>query len=83
MLLYLSIELYLSKKGFNWLLLSQIEQDQVRYLIGILIPFAIYTQSIGRTLSPTIQFVFPIYNKLLIHLEDTRKRLGRKQAPWK
>ena len=83
MLLYPFIEKYLKEKEYNWLFLSKTEQDQIYYLIGIFVPFAVCTQSIGLFFLPTIQFVFPIYNKLLTYLKDTHGKLSKKQTLWK
>ena len=82
-ILYPATEKYLKDEEMEWLLLSRIEQAQIRYLIGIITPFAIFTQVIGQTRGPTLYLVFPIYNKLLGHLEESFKKLGRKNAKWK
>ena len=78
-LLYLFIKKYLKKKKYNWLFLNKTEQDQIRYLIGILILFTVYTQLISHSLLLIIQFIFPIYNKLFMHLKDIYKKFSSKR----
>ena len=42
-ILYPATEKYLKDEEMEWLLLSRIKQAQIRYLIGIITPFAIFT----------------------------------------
>jgi hypothetical protein len=65
------------------LALSDKEWKQIDYLISILRPFAVFTQLIGSTRSPTIHTVFDIYNILLDHIERCKAKLERKREPWK
>lgn len=52
------------------------EWGQVRCLIAILRPFAVFTSLIGVSRMPTIHSVFDIYNKVLNHLENAEELLG-------
>ncbi len=82
--LKVSIEQYLATEDAPvWLTLSPREWTQAEYLIDLLKPFAFYTLQIGQTKTPTIQYVFPIYNKILSHLEKVEGKLKRKKQTWK
>ena len=78
--LYDIIERYLIEYSPTYLQLSQVKVKQIKYLIDLTKPFCAFTQAIGRTTQPTVQLVFPIYNKLLNYLETAQKQLGFKRA---
>jgi hypothetical protein len=59
------------------------EVQQVKYLIDLVKPFCRFTKAISRTKTPTIQLVFLIYNKLINHLNEAKKKLVKKRTPWK
>jgi hypothetical protein len=64
--------------------LNATQWRQVEYLIQILYPFCVYTSSIGRTVNgPTIQNVFPVYDKLFGHLDMQIAKLENKRLAWK
>jgi len=78
-----SIDEFFAEEGPFWLQLSATNWEQVRYLIELTKPFAAFTQMLGKTHSPTIQYVFQSYNQLLSHIETAKQKLGRKRKNWK
>jgi hypothetical protein len=63
--------------------LSTIEWQQVGYLAVITSVFHNYTLAFSHETEPSLPIVFPIYNSVFNHLESLRKRLEKKQEPWK
>ena len=66
------------------LTLSNLEWKQLKYLIIVLRPFAMFTSLIGSTKDTTINHTWNIYNSLFDHLEETKVKLSKKEAlhPW-
>jgi hypothetical protein len=77
-----SVDVY-TKKECPHLALNDDEWGQIKYLIAILRPFAVYTSLIGASRLPTIHQVFDIYNRLLTHLENAEEMLEGKMRRWK
>ena len=65
--------------------LTNDEWQYIDYLIEILHPFCIFTNTIGRTRNgPTIHDSFPTYNKLFDQMEmQLRKLQSKRKVPWK
>jgi len=63
--------------------LTDIEWKQVEYLIELSLPYCQLGNAIAKTKSVTIHNVFPVYDRLFIHLSESIAWLQRKQEPWK
>jgi hypothetical protein len=67
----------------NDLALDEDEWTQVKYIIQLTKPFALYGYTLGACSSPTVQHVFSAYNDIFDHLDEEKKRLGKKRRAWK
>ena len=65
------------------LCLDDIEWKQVEYLIELSLPYCQLGNAITKTKDVTIHNVFPIYDRLSNHLDNSIKKLKWKQEPWK
>ncbi len=65
------------------LCLDDIEWKQVEYLIELSLPYCQLGNAIAKTKDVTIHNVFPIYERLSNHLDNSIEKLKRKQEPWK
>jgi hypothetical protein len=74
---------FLIEQNLDELRLTEQEWQHVHYLISLTAPFNIFTQTIGRSSSPSIQDVYEIYNVMFHHIETSLHRLRRKTEPWK
>ena len=77
------LQMYLGKNDMKWLRLTAEEWSHIDYLISLTAPFNAFTQTIGRSKSPSIHRVYEIYNLLFNHIEHSIRVLQRKRDPWK
>jgi hypothetical protein len=63
--------------------LSETEWIYVRYLVALLFPFFLWTESLSATNDVTIHKAWSVYTGLFQHLEESAKRLPKKTDAWK
>ena len=63
--------------------IGSIEWNQLRYMVCIAQPFALWTDILSSTSGATIQTAFAAYECLFNHLEDTKTKFQRKKKGWK
>jgi hypothetical protein len=71
------------REYIRWFRLSEEEWKAVDYLISLAKPFNFATMLISTTKGPTIYMVFLLYVMLFNILEDTKRKLSRKDTAWK
>ena len=74
---------YHKKENADYLKLTIIEWPQIEYLIELIKMFCIFTQVIGKTIKPTIQNFFQIYDRFFDHLNLAKQKLSGKKSLWK
>jgi hypothetical protein len=67
-----------SEPGLDRLTLSNTDWKKLRYLIVLLRPFALFTNTLGATTDTTINHTWNVYNALFNHLEDLQEKLNGK-----
>ena len=65
------------------LALSSEEWDQLRYIISLIKPFAMWTEIYSFSSTCTIHTAWGVYESLFNHLEDEGKKLRHKKLLWK
>ena len=65
------------------LCLDDIEWKQVEYLIELSLSYCQLGNAIAKTKDVIIYNVFPIYDRLSNHLDNSIEKLKQKQEPWK
>ena len=77
------LEKFLQRMGMRALILTESQWSVVEYLVDLTAPFNAFTQTVGRSSSPSIHSVYVVYNLLFAHIEDALFKLRRKKQVWK
>jgi hypothetical protein len=68
---------------FAHLHLSDVEWEQVWYLVVLLYPYFTWTKALSATSALTIHKARTVYKSLFEHLESAEGKLLRRTSPWK